>query len=798
MELKPQNEMVLRYLTDFFPTDRWVLTAIHTDRKGPITKTFGANTAEAMQAWVEKMNLDSHNIYYHVCVTNKELNESNAQLKDVERVVWLHVDIDPKDQVAPDICKSQTEEILKNGKDGIPVPTVVVDSGNGLQAFWKLKEPIQIGGNLEAAESAKRHNQRLEVVFDADHCHNINRLMRLPYTVNWPNALKRKKGRIAVMASVRWFTKENVYDLTMFPPLLTTQTQFSVADVGDLDIPDNLERIDVDDLDVYEVTDRTKIICVQGRIPGETKENDNSRSAWLFEAVLKLVRCEVPDAIIYAIITDPDMGVAASVLDKASPDKEARRQISKVKQFAIDPQLVEMNERHAVIRTWGGKCSVVEELYDPVVQRSELVRTSFADIRNAYCNRRVKVGESKDGVAKYVKLGSWWIDHPQRRQYDTLIFAPEREVPGAYNLWRGFGVQAIPGDCMPFLGHIKENLCGGDEEYFEYLVRWMARAVQKPDCAGEVAVVLRGAKGTGKTFFAKEFGALFGRHFLTVSDSRHLVGNFNAHLRDCVLLFGDEAFFAGDKSHESVLKTLITDNRIRIEGKGIDTEETNNYLHMILASDSEWVIPAGAVERRFFVLDVGNKQIQKSAYFAKLAEQMQEQGGREALLHYLQCIDLKKWNVRAVPQTEGLARQKVWTLDPMQEWWYMKLDTGCIHPDIPHWSREIECNILTDDYIEYTRKFGVPRRGNSSKLGRFLSTVCPMLGREQVARMDEVEEGGVLKFKTRRPYVYVLPDLAACRYEWGVKMGQAFWSTTLEDEENARLESTEDEESGRT
>jgi len=32
-----------------------------------------------------------------------------------------------------------------------------------------------------------------------------------------------------------------------------------------------------------------------------------------------------------------------------------------------------------------------------------------------------------------------------------------------------------------------------------------------------------------------------------------LVGNFNAHLIDCVLLFADEAFWAGDKQGENTL-----------------------------------------------------------------------------------------------------------------------------------------------------------------------------------------------------------------------------------------------------
>ena len=99
-----------------------------------------------------------------------------------------------------------------------------------------------------------------------------------------------------------------------------------------------------------------------------------------------------------------------------------------------------------------------------------------------------------------------------------------------------------------FLGHIRSNVCQGNQQYYVYLLGWMARLVQKPNQTGEVAIVLRGGKGVGKSFFAKHFGKLFGRHYLEVSNSSHLVGNFNAHLRDTVLLFADEAFYANDKN----------------------------------------------------------------------------------------------------------------------------------------------------------------------------------------------------------------------------------------------------------
>ena len=72
---------------------------------------------------------------------------------------------------------------------------MVVFSGGGYQAFWKLETPISINGDLGRAEDAKRYNQQLELLFGGDNCHNVDRIMRLPGTVNVPDERKRTKGR---------------------------------------------------------------------------------------------------------------------------------------------------------------------------------------------------------------------------------------------------------------------------------------------------------------------------------------------------------------------------------------------------------------------------------------------------------------------------------------------------------------------------------------------------------------------------------------------------------------------------
>jgi hypothetical protein len=76
-----------------------------------------------------------------------------------------------------------------------------------------------------------------------------------------------------------------------------------------------------------------------------------------------------------------------------------------------------------------------------------------------------------------------------------------------------------------------------------------------------------------------------------------------------------------------------------------------------MSSNADWVVPAGADARRYFVLNVSDAQMQKTDYFAAISKQM-ENGGREALLQFLLHRDLSGFEVRRVPQTDALAQQK--------------------------------------------------------------------------------------------------------------------------------------------
>ncbi|MBC7618015.1 MAG: hypothetical protein H7293_03310, partial [Candidatus Saccharibacteria bacterium] len=370
----------------------------------------------------------------------------------------------------------------------------------------------------------------------------------------------------------------------------------------------------------------------------------------------------------------------------------------------------------------GGKSWVFKEDYDPELHRPVLTRMALKAFGEFYGNQKIAVtSAAKTGdktTTEMVGIVGIWYSHPARRSFEKVVFMPGLPTPaGCYNLWRGFPIPPTPGSWTLLHHHILDVICNGVADCFEYLLNWMAYAIQNPDKPGEVAVVMQGERGTGKGKLAYLFGLLFGEHYLQVNQAKHLVGNFNAHLRNCVFLFVDEAFWAGDKQGENVLKGLVTEPTIQIEGKGINVITAANRLHIMMASNNDWVVPAGARERRFCVLQVNDRHLQDHAYFAAIDNQMLNQGGLAAMMFDLVNRDISTFNVRKFPWTDALDEQIIRTIDPAMQWWMDHLGKS-----YGNWGFQIRSS-MSDSFAEANGTFN--SKSSETKLGMFLKTVVP-------------------------------------------------------------------------
>jgi hypothetical protein len=182
-------------------------------------------------------------------------------------------------------------------------------------------------------------------------------------------------------------------------------------------------------------------------------------------------------------------------------------------------------------------------------------------------------------------------------------------------------------------------VCSGDEALFAWVMGWFAQLVQRPTEKLGTSLVLRGAQGTGKTIVGRIIGSLLGPHYALVADSRYIVGRFNAHLANCLMLQLDEATWGGDHAAAGKLKDLITGDYQYIEYKGKEPVRVKNYVRLLVTGNNNWLVPAGLEERRFAVLDVNDDRRQNHKYFQAIEDEMRN-GGREALLDYLLTFDL--------------------------------------------------------------------------------------------------------------------------------------------------------------
>jgi len=269
----------------------------------------------------------------------------------------------------------------------------------------------------------------------------------------------------------------------------------------------------------------------------------------------------------------------------------------------------------------------------------------------------------------------WW-ESPYRKTYPKgFVFDPKETPHGAFNLWSGWGVEPRAGSWERCRRMITDDLCSGDEAHADYVVRWLAWAVQNPVTPARVALVLQGDEGTGKGMLASFVEAMFGDHYIRIHSMDHLVGRFNAHLHNKSFLFVDEAALVEQKKEGSI-KSLISETTLPVERKGIDLVNTKNCLHVMLASNNARVIPAGPGARRYAVFKTSSAHKANADYWDAI-ETERENGGAAAMLHDLLAMDLTGWHPeRKRPDTAALAEQKVGSLGPLDAAWLGCLELG--------------------------------------------------------------------------------------------------------------------------
>lgn len=482
---------------------------------------------------------------------------------------------------------------------------------------------------------------------------------------------------------------------------------------------------------------------------------------------------------------DGDPLTAAEASEQIAARKRARedtREAQREQRTAEDPEpaakaeatseqetlLAKMNQQHALIKNIGGHTRIARWDLDEEGERRIAYQTKES-FSLQYANQYVKIKQlDKDNTLSDGKMqaGAWWLNHRDRREYESVVFMPGkgRMVNGNLNLWTGWKTQPKAGDWGLIRQHIFEVYANGDVAKAEYILRWLAWLLQNPGTRAEVALCLIGEKGAGKGTLGDILRRIFGRHLFQSGSADQIFGKFNQHLMETSVLIADEIKYENLKRLIGQIQTMITEPKLVVEPKGLGIIQIPNPLHMLMFAEPGHAIPAGRNERRYAVFGVSDRRVRDFKYFRALRAEIAGDGPA-AMFYDLLAMDLGDWHPREIPaellRDETLRKQQSFTF-PVEEQWYVSL----LHEGrLPGSLANYPNTAWTTPLLEDARR-RVP--GLKYKSDRALIMFL----------QDKVRIGIACEPKRSAACNgWAFPPLAECRRAWEAKYGPQDWET---------------------
>jgi putative DNA primase/helicase len=199
----------LRLWTDITDAPHVTLVAILPDTQVVHARTFPRGAEAQACAWIADHQRTGRNVYFQPNETRPDCRRKPGK-NDMVAALCRFADVDPDDAHVP---LAEERDRLARLAAALAAsecpPTVIIDSGSGLQPIWAVAREILTPAVIARVEE---ETAALERSLGAGGTHNIDRLLRLPGTLNYPSKAKLKKGRSVTRARLI-FVGSNLYQL---------------------------------------------------------------------------------------------------------------------------------------------------------------------------------------------------------------------------------------------------------------------------------------------------------------------------------------------------------------------------------------------------------------------------------------------------------------------------------------------------------------------------------------------------------------------------------------------------------
>lgn len=176
----------------------------------------------------------------------------------------------------------------------------------------------------------------------------------------------------------------------------------------------------------------------------------------------------------------------------------------------------------------------------------------------------------------------------------------EEEGQLLLNTYVPVDTRRVKGDPEPFLRLLATML--PDQRDQQILLSYMAAVVQYPGVKFQWWPVIQGAEGNGKSAIIRCLAHAVGQrytHLPNVSKMAKDGASFNGWLRQRLFIGIEEIYVADRRDFLEAFKVYITNDRLEIEGKGVDQVMGDNRANGVMATNHQDGVPMTVDTRRY-------------------------------------------------------------------------------------------------------------------------------------------------------------------------------------------------------
>jgi len=624
------------FLRDLRPSGPWVLTSIVPDGK---TRTKTLASLQACEQFVQEEAAERKNIYYSLNPLLRVVSKK-ASKEDVARVEYLHVYADPRDDESPADFKARMGPLVAQL---VKRPALVVDSGNGLQVLWRLQQPVE---DFDLAEAA---NYALAKDLGADpSTRNVDRILRLPGTVNWPNKTKLRRGRVPCETRTvsSW---DGSHGFEEFRREEASSDEVFGAD--EVSLSDALPVVDLDKLHpmVKNVLDK----CLDRA----------DTSVRMTDVALVMIREGYGDDEIAAVILTRDHPVSEHARKRSTQEmkrRDAARAIAWAHKRA-ERQNLSITEFYALMTTHRYIHAVSGDDWPSTSLNSRLPPVLVGTIRG-----KQKFAEPSRWLDKNqpVEQMTWWPGQPMVIRDYLCVKAGVVSAPGKamFNLYRPPDApRGDPSGAARWVAHGRKLFPGE----WDHICAWFAHRVQHPGVKINHALIL-GSKeqGLGKDALLDPVRHAVGTWNWCDVGPQDVMGRNNDFLKSVVMCVNEARDLGGDQDSRisrfalyEHMKDMITSGRPthRINEKYRPEYHVMNLTGVVITTNHKTgglYLPAEDRRHCFCWSDCKLEDFDPG-YFNDLF-QWYRSGGLNHVAAYLTQLDVSAFDPNArPPQTEA-------------------------------------------------------------------------------------------------------------------------------------------------